>query len=463
MKSENNLFENISPLDYRYYGRNKDRDKLTAYLSEEAYIKHLAKVEAALSQTLADMGICSQEIANEITKACEQVTAEEVYKEEDRIKHDVRALANSIRKRVSDKAKPFVHFSSTSFDIINTGNVLRYKRFVTDVLLPKLIDLEKVWIEIAEREKNTIQVGRTHGQHAEPITFGFTMAEYVDRLGDRILRILEANENLRGQMSGAVGSYNASSLLVKDPFDFEEKIMSKLGLKPSLHSTQIIPPEPTLDLAHAIVSCFGVLANFADDMRHLQRTEIGEVGEFFASDQVGSSTMPHKKNPINFENVKSLWKAIMPRIVTVYMDQISEHQRDLTNSASGRFLIEIFASMYLSADRLLSVSNKLHVDKERMKANFNLHKDLLAAEPLYILLAAYNHPDAHETVKQLTLRARAEKKPLQELALADKKLSEYINKFKLEQKKFIQNPETYIGKAVEKTENVCKFWRAKIC
>ena len=457
-----NTFENISPFDYRYYGRNKSKDVLAKYLSEEAYVRSLARVEAALTQTLADKGVCSQDIAKEVTKACEQVTADEMYAEEDRIKHDIRGLANSIRKRVSDKAKPYVHFSSTSFDIVNTANMLRYKEFTQDVLIPKLLELEKAWIDLARREKYTLQVGRTHGQHAEPITFGFTIAEYVDRLGNRIAEFQDKHTKLRGKMSGAVGAYNASSLLIDNPLEFEKLVMQKLNMEPTLHSTQIVTPEPILDLIHATVSCFGVLANFADDMRQLQRTEIGEVGEHFASDQVGSSTMPQKKNPINFENVKSFWKEIMPRINTLYMDQISEHQRDLTNSASARFIPEIFAGLYLSTERLIRVSSKLQVDKEAMLRNFNLHKDLIAAEPLYILLGAHNHPDAHETVKQLTLKARDKKVALQDIAMNEASLEPYFDKFTAKQKEIILHPETYTGIASKKVDDVCNFWEEKL-
>lgn len=125
---------------------------------------------------------------------------------------------------------------------------------------------------------------------------------------------------------------------------------------------------------HAVVSGLGVLANLADDVRHLQRSEIGELAERFEKGQVGSSTMPHKRNPWNFEHVKSLWKTFMPRMMTVYMDQLSEHQRDLTNSASGRFVTEILAGFVLAMHRLQSVVSKLVVDTARMSANFEASK-----------------------------------------------------------------------------------------
>ena len=120
-------------------------------------------------------------------------------------------------------------------------------------------------------------------------------------------------------------------------------------------------------------------------MRHLQRTELSEVGEAFEEGQVGSSTMPHKRNPWNYEHVKSMWKAFMPRMMTVYMDQISEHQRDLTNSASARFVTEIVAALTMAVQRLTKVTKKLAVDKEQMLKNLKLNAGLIVAEPLYIL------------------------------------------------------------------------------
>ena len=457
------IFDAISPLDYRYYGRSENiKKELSRFLSENARIKYQLKVEAALAKVLYKKGICTEDAANEIIKACQSVTAKEVYEEEDRIKHDIRALVNCIRKRVSDEAKPFVHFSATSFDIINTADSLRYKEFVEQVLVKVLLEFEKTLISIAEREKNTVQAGRTHGQHAEPVTFGFAVAEYVSRLGNCIIRIKDSARNLKGKFSGAVGAYNAASLFFDDPEGFEKDILKELGLSPATHSTQIVEPEYMLDFVYSVISCFGVLANLADDMRHLQRSEIGEVAEMFKSVQVGSSTMPHKRNPINFENVKSMWKVFFPRINTLFMDQISEHQRDLTNSASSRFIPEILAGLYVSVKRMNKVMKNIVVDKENIRKNFEMSKDMIIAEPLYILLAANGHPNAHEYVKQLTLESQKTGKSLREIVMNDKNLKPYINKLKPEQREILENPEKYIGIASRKTENVCKYWRKRL-
>ena len=457
------LFDAISPFDFRYYGRKKSAfQKIQPYLSESGFIKYALKVEAALTKVLTKRKICSEEIEKEIEQACLEVTPEEVYAEEDRIKHNIRALTNSIRNRVSDKAKPYVHFTTTSHDIICTADAVRFKKFTENVLLPLLIEFEKTLINLALREKKTVQIGRTHGQHAEPITFGFAIAQYVSRFGGSILKIKKAAGNLRGKIAGAVGAYNASNLFFDDPEEFEKEVLQELHLKASPISTQVVEAEYMVDFVNAVETSFGVLANLADDMRHLQRSEIAEVGEEFEAKQVGSSTMPHKRNPINFENVKSMWKEIMPRIITCYSDQISEHQRDLTNSASMRFIPEILTGYYVSVERLNNIMSKLVVDQKNMEKNFNQNKEMIVAEPLYILLAAHNHPDAHEYVREKTLESQKTGKPLKDLVNKDPTIKEYLDKFTDKQKEVINNPEKYLGIAAEKTEKVCRVWKKEL-
>jgi len=340
-------FKLFSPTDYRYGVK-----ELVDYLSEESFVKYKIKVEIALLETLYDFKICPKYVVNEVKNASKDIKIEEIYKEEKKIKHDLRALVNVIKKHISEKSKPFIHFAATSYDIVDTARSLMLKEATENVIIPDMIELEKIFIKLARKEKNTLQIGRTHGQHAEPITFGFFISLYVERWGERILKVKEAKDNLKGKFSGAVGCYNGLSLIVKDVEKFEKKLIEKLNLKSSKISTQILPPEPVVDFVHSIISSFSVLANFSDDMRHLQRTEIGEVGEPFEEKQVGSSTMPQKRNPINFENVKSAWKTFMPRIITSYMDQISEHQRDLTNSLSQRYIPELLVIFDSSVRRI---------------------------------------------------------------------------------------------------------------
>jgi len=457
MTEELSTFNLFSPTDYRYSVR-----ALEPYLSEEAYVKYKARVEGALAKALANRGLFSSKIADEIVQAASGVTAKEVYEEEGRIKHDVRALVNVIRKKVSDEAKRWVHVTATSYDIVDTAKALMYREAAEKVILPDMAALEKTWIDLARREKDTLQIGRTHGQHAEPITFGFAFAQYVNRWGNRILKVKEASANLVGKFSGAVGAYNASSLFFDDPEGFERELLKELGLKPAEISTQIVPPEPLTDFTHSIVSSFGVLANFARDMRNLQRSEIGEVGEPFEEEQVGSSTMPQKRNPENFENVESMWKKFLPHMVTMYLDQVSEHQRDLTNSCSQRYTPELLVAFDSSVRRMLRVSKRLEVDRENMRRNFELNKDKIIAEPLYNLLAFYGHHDAHEYVRGLAMESYRTGKSLKELALTDESLQPYLKKFTSAQREVLSDPSKYVGIAAEKTKKLITLWEERL-
>jgi adenylosuccinate lyase len=305
-------------------------------------------------------------------------------------------------------------------------------------------------------------MGRTHGQHAVPITFGFAMSQYISRLGGRWEAMRAAGENLRGKIAGAVGAYNASSLFFSDPIDFEQDVLAELGVKPSPISTQIVQAEFLTDYIHTVVSAFGVLANLADDLRHLQRSEIAEVSEAFDANQVGSSTMPHKRNPWNFEHVKSMWKEFMPRMTTLYLDQISEHQRDLTNSASGRFVPEVVVGYVACLQRLIRILKKLRVDPEHLQANINASKEMVIAEPLYILLAYHGHPDAHEAVRKLTLLSQQTGRTIRELLPEQTELQPYLKEFTKEQMGILNCPESYTGMAVQKTEIICKEWEERL-
>ena len=212
------LFEAVSPLDFRYYGANPAfMEKLLPYVSEAAYVKYQAKVEAALVRTLANKNVCSHEIADQVEKAVDQVTAEEVYEEQARIRHNIRSLVNVIRRKISPEARPYVHLFATSADILDTATAMRFKDLTKKVILPDLISLEQQLIELACEHAETVQIGRTHGQHAEPITFGYAIALYVSRIGNRIELIDQMNQNLRGQFSGAVVAFNGLSMISENP------------------------------------------------------------------------------------------------------------------------------------------------------------------------------------------------------------------------------------------------------
>ena len=458
-----NRFDTLSPLDYRFYGGDPGIYRsLHPYLSAAAVVRYQARVEGALAMALADEGICDRAVANAIASAADQILPQEVADEEAKTRHDLRALVNVIRAKVPEEARRYVHLGATSYDIVDTANALRYRECVERVLVPTIAALVARCIAIAEGEADTPQIGRTHGRHAEPVTFGFAIAEYVARIGERLEALRVVGRKLPGKLSGAVGAYNAQSLLAADPKALEGRFLRALGLPAAPISTQIVPPEGWTDLAHACVTALGAMANLADDMRQLQRSEIGEVAESFAAEQVGSSTMPHKRNPVSFENVKSIWKAMAPRVLTTYMDQISEHQRDLTNSASQRFLGEILAATAYAAARLAQSLDGMRVDRDRLKANLALSRSTIAAEPLYVLLAKYGHPDAHEAVRRLTIEAERGSRPLLEVAMLDDELRAYLARLTQDERRVLERPEEYRGIASQVARDVATSWRQRL-
>ena len=459
------LFEAVSPLDFRYYGATETvMDRLKPYVSESAYVKYQAKVEAALVRTLANHGVCSSEIADQVESAVNQVTAEEVYEEQAKIRHNIRSLVNVIRRKIAPSARPYVHLFATSADILDTATALRFKELTEKVILPNLVGFVQQLIELARTHAETVQIGRTHGQHAEPITFGYSLALYVSRLGNRIELIDQAAKNLRGQFSGAVGAFYGLSMVFDNPEKLETDLLSLLGLKASdTHtSTQCVEPEFISDLAYAISSTYTILANFSDDMRHLYRTEIGEVGRKYDPNLVGSSTMPHKVNPEAFENVKSLWKAFIPRMQTIFMDSILEHQRDLTNSASSRFLTELFTAFDYSIYRLSRALTELDVKSDQMLQNLQLSAGNTIAEPIYLLLAYYGFPDAYDHTRKLVSQVHDQGATLTDLLWSDSNLRPFLNQLTETQRQTLQDSTRYIGASVELTHKTCDEWEKKI-
>jgi adenylosuccinate lyase len=227
-------------------------------------------------------------------------------------------------------------------------------------------------------------------------------------------------------------------------------------------SSQLVEPEYLTDFAYSVTSCFSVLANLADDVRNLVRTEIAELIDVYDAKEVGSSTMPHKVNPKNFENVKSLWKEFMPRMVTIFMDQISEHQRDLTNSASLRFLPELFTGFCYAIGRLQKGLAKIEVNSDKMRVNFEMTKDKIVAEPLYIVLALNDYPDAYDVTMRLSRAAQAKKMRVLDMAMQHRELRPVLNAISPEQRAVLEDPSLYVGEAAARTLATCDHWEREV-
>lgn len=471
------IFRNLSPIDHRYSISEGDLfERLVPWISEDAAVSSCVLAEIALVKAhLAARGTRDASLLAALDAVASRVGPEAVYEEEEKTRHNIRALVNVLKREVPPQVAPLVHLGATSVDILDTALAYRMKGVVLEVVLPLLRRLETLLCDLAEKESGTPQVGRTHGQHAVPITFGFAVAEYVSRLGKCVAEIEGRARNLRGKLAGAVGAYNATSALVADPRALERSYLAELGLEPSEHSTQLVEPEYLLRLLLELNVAFGVIANLADDLRNLQRSEIGEVRENFGADQVGSSTMPQKRNPWNSEHVKSLWKAFAPRVMTFFMDQISEHQRDLTNSASQRFVADYVAGFCQAVSRMTSVVEGLGVNRTRMLENLRggsgASSGGVLAEPAYILLAESGESDAHEVIRRITLDAEARGVSFAEalagrpetLARIGGKMAELGLVGRAEDAlEFFQNPERYRGLAAEVSAELARKYRALV-
>lgn len=448
-------FDTLDPLDSRYF----DAD-VSHYLSERSRTAWQARVESALAHTLADYEICSRKVALAIEAAAGKVTAEDVYAEEMVTRHDIKALINCIKKLAGPEAAAYVHFGATSYDIVATANALQMRAVVNELIVPRLKDLMQTLLELTERYTGTVQIGRTHGQHAVPITFGFALSEYVSRLGESMLAVESLAAELRGKFSGAVGAYNALSMFVDDPREFETALLAKLGLMPAPFSTQIVPPESMVRLVDELTILAGIMANLGHDMRHLQRSEIVEVRERFEPGQTGSSTMAHKRNPWNFENVVSMSKQVIAQSVNANLNLTSEHQRDLTDSASSRFYVIVPACIAEMTKRLNRVMGKLEIDPVAMQRNLELSGGAIAAEPLYLLLAKYGLADAHELAKELAQVALDQHEPLFEHIRDHKIAGEYWRRFSKKEQDIIMYPHTYYtGIAATKAKDIARYWK----
>ncbi len=442
------------PLVARYLEPEKLLEPARRLLSDQAlYLDYCVRLELNWLRVLARHGRFAESLVDEAQERCADIDIQEIAEEEARVHHDLKAVVNVMTRYCPEELRPYVHLGATSYDILSNAHLLRLRDGCREIALPALEAVARELIRLARQESETHQVGRTHGQHAEPVTFGHAMAVYLDRMGFCIQSLKRSLTELRGKFSGAVGAYNTLGLLFEDPRAVEREVLALAGLTPARNSTQITHPEPALAVFHHLTAAFGVLANLADDLRHLQRTELAEVAEAYREgSQVGSSAMPHKRNPITWENVKSLWKVFMPQIMTCYLDQISEHQRDLSNSASARFLPRLVLGLSVAARRSARGLSGLYVDRQQMQHNLGLTGQIISG-PAQTLFSWLGIADAHEQMRQLSLQAQKERLPL--LRLLGPELLEPLSQA---QRQALEDPLRLTRHAAQAAREVADFW-----
>lgn len=451
----------VLPGNPRYQPRS-----MVPYFGYDNLVKTWIEVELALLDVLADLGVIPKEeyslLTPEVREIIKTITTTEVGQRERKVtEHDVRALVQLIRERIkhSFQLRRWIHFGATSFDIRDTGSILAYKRAFFEVELPAIDTLIGILAEIVEKYAETRQIGRTHGQHALPITVGFWLATILSRLLDCRKRLLATCNGLRGKFSGAVGAYNAQVGLLEK--NIEKQVLAKLNLLPADISTQILPIEPLADFLHAHVLLSACLAQLGRDCRHLQRSEIQEIREKFEGAQVGSSTMPHKRNPVSFENAEGIFIIVKNEYGKVLDVLISEHQRDLVGSSVSREFPGILVLVQYQLERMIKVVAKMEIDPKALKKNFDQSAHLVLAEPIYLALQMAGYEgDSHKFVNEVLVPRATPEKPLitilEELAKENSSLAEIVNRIPTEVMALLRSPNDYIGLAVEKARIIAQ-------
>ncbi|MBS3789911.1 MAG: adenylosuccinate lyase [Candidatus Thermoplasmatota archaeon] len=439
----------VCPLDYRY-----GREEMKSVFSKENKTDKLLKVEAALARAHSKLGNVPEEAAETITKnaTTEIVDWEEVERvEKEETKHDIMALVKVLGKHCGD-AEKYIHLGATSNDIIDTGMALQLKETV-DILEEDIQELKSTLSKRAREHKDTVMIGRTHGQHAIPMTFGLKMAVYTAEIQRHLERLREAKKRiLVGKMSGAVGSGAAFG---KDAKDIQELVMDDLGLNVDRATGQIVGRDRYAELVSLAANISTSLQKFSTEVRNLQRPEIMETAESFETEkQVGSSTMAHKKNPILAENICGLAKTLRGFVTPTYQNNILWHERDLTNSSSERITV---AHVLVLLDDILKKSEKLfrnlEVFPENMRKNIEMSNGLVMAESVMIHLTekGMSRQEAHEIIREASMKARAEEKPLLKILLKKEDVMEITS---IEELETVFDPEEYLGRSEEIVEEV---------
>jgi adenylosuccinate lyase len=441
----------VCPLDFRY-----GRKEIKEVFGETSKLQYLLDVESALARAHAVVGNISKKAAAEISKkaSVKYVTVKRVSEIEKETRHDIMAVTKALSEVCSGDAGKYVHLGATSYDIVDTANALQFSA-ATDLIKAQLKELRVTLVSLAKEYKNTIMPGRTHGQYSIPITFGLKMAVYAMEVDRQLERLHECKSRLLvGKMSGAVGS---GAALGKHALKIQELVMIDLKLGREEASTQIIGRDRYIELLSVLANIASSMEKFATEIRNLQRSEIGEVSEAFEKKkQVGSSTMPHKRNPILCEQICGLARVIRSFIIPAYENAIQWHERDLCNSSSERFILPHSLMM---TDWIVFQMNKvfqtLQVYPERMRENLENSKGLPMAEAVMTKLVekGLGRGDAHELMRRCSLKAVSENKQLLSVLLEQPTVTRLLKKKELED---VMNPRNYLGVSDKIVDQVVK-------
>ncbi|MDD5438657.1 MAG: adenylosuccinate lyase [Candidatus Omnitrophica bacterium] len=401
--------------------------RMASIWSDENKFKAMLQVEILACEAYNKLKIIPRSALLEI-KAKARIDINRIKEIEKKTNHDVVSFVSSLAEYIGDSAK-YIHYGLTSSDVLDTSLSIMMTEAL-DILIDDTKRLMAAFRRKARRHKTTAMIGRSHGVHAEPISFGIKMALFYDETRRNLERLKRARDIIAcGKISGSVGTF------ANVPPFVEEYVCRKLGLRPAKVSSQIIQRDRHAEVLAAIAISGTSLEKFATEFRALQRTEIGEVQEYFSSTQKGSSSMPHKKNPIMCERICGLARILRGNAVAGMENMPLWHERDISHSSVERVILP---DSTLLLDYMLNVMadivDRLVVDAERMRQNLDISKGVIFSQRVMLELISrgLTREEAYEIVQKAALKMQEEKKPFIEALAKDEKVRLYMSRKDIE-------------------------------
>ncbi|WP_281774554.1 adenylosuccinate lyase [Methanobacterium formicicum] len=439
----------IHPIEFRY-----GTPEMKKVWEAENKLQKMLEVEAALAEAEAQMGLVPPEAAQEIrSKASTRyVTNERVAEIEKETNHDIASIVKALAEVCDGEAGEYVHFGATSNDIIDSSQSLLLQESI-DIIQDKITRLVKIVLKLADENKKTVCIGRTHGQHALPTTYGMKFALWADELHRQYERLESCKGRLCvGMMTGAVGT---TAALGEDGLKVHRKVSEILGLPAVLISNQVVQRDNHAEYVMSLANLASTLDKIALEIRNLQRTEIKELGESFDPEkQVGSSTMPHKMNPITAERICGVSRIIKAYPSPALQNNALWHERDLTNSSSERIMLP---EASILTDYILNLTirlmEKLVFYPENIERNLNFTGGLIMAERFMseLTMKGMGRQSAYALVRKCALEANQKNINLKDVVLQQEGINDYLSPAEVEE---IMDPHTYLGSSVQIVDNV---------
>ena len=440
----------VCPLDFRY-----GRPEMKAIFDEENRLQRLLDVEAALALAHAKVGNVKQDNADIIKKTAttRYVKLDRVQEIDRKINHEITAVIRALSEQCGESGK-YVHVGATSNDITDTAAALQIKDAIT-LIDHDLESMKKALASKASDNRDTIMVGRTHGQYALPITFGLKMANYALETHRHQQRLRECSARiLVGKMSGAVGT---GAGFGPKASDIQAHTMELLGLGIEEGPSQIVARDRYVELMSVLANIACSVEKFATEVRNLQRSELGEVSEpFDDSSQVGSSTMAHKRNPVTAENVCGLARIVRGFMSPAYESAILWHERDLTNSSAERIFVPhsfiLLDDMLVKMERLFA---GLVVNKDRMVENLARAGSVIMAESVMLALVSkgMGRQEAHELIRKCSMDAQRAGEDFKSDLMANKSVAALLSE---EEVVSALDPRAYLGTAGHTVDSILR-------